>query len=666
MKKLKIILLLCVFVFTAVLTGCSSPVYDYEALKKDVRTTLQDLLDKGGTSVSYAVMQNGKLLVADAAGYLDGTEKTPATVETLYNIGSISKVYCAAAIMTLVDEGKVKLDDTVVSYLPDFKMPDERYKYITIRMLLNHSSGIQGTAYPLGGSYSEYDTDIYEKAYEVFEKSYLKADPGKFSVYCNDGFMLAEMLIARISGKTYSEYIRDKIFTPLKADSSGFSDRDYAPGSYAVKGTLPHEYLNIMASGGISSNIIDVCKFGQMFLGKNQSILSQKSIKEISSPQGKTFISEDNYSPEYGLGWDSVDNKFDSYDFGKGVLAKSGGTSQFSSQLYVIPQYNMVCAISATSDFSDDAAAVLSDIAADILSMQGHDVAKKEKAATASERKPLPEGFKKDYEGIYSAYNGVLRVTVNDDDSISTALFNGTDYTKQNEKLYYDGSAFTDEKGNKLYTFVEADGKRYLMSVNEKNGYVYPMGQKLEALPMRSAAWSGRTGKLYMHAFVSPDVTLVLPGLTLYEIPSLPGVLISGLGDSLSAMGIEDDDATKMILQIPGSFGRDLYTLRAKTVNGEEWLYTESYDLRPASALAVLEQGLVEINREGENGLYKIPAGELTFSVPEAARVIAYNSSGTSVYDSISDGAAAFDKVPDEGYIRFMGKPGAQFSVTID
>jgi len=93
MKKLKIILLLCAYIFTltAALTGCSSPVYDYEALKKDVRTTLQDLLDKGGTSVSYAVMQNGKLLVADAAGYLDGTEKTPATVETLYNIGSISK-----------------------------------------------------------------------------------------------------------------------------------------------------------------------------------------------------------------------------------------------------------------------------------------------------------------------------------------------------------------------------------------------------------------------------------------------------------------------------------------------------------------------------------------------------------------------------------------------
>jgi CubicO group peptidase (beta-lactamase class C family) len=106
MKKSIIIFLLCAFAFTAVF-GCSSSAYDYEALKKELRATLQSYLDKGGTSVSYAVMQNGKLLVADAVGYLDGTNKTPVSMGTLYNIGSVSKVYCTVAIMTLVDEGKV-------------------------------------------------------------------------------------------------------------------------------------------------------------------------------------------------------------------------------------------------------------------------------------------------------------------------------------------------------------------------------------------------------------------------------------------------------------------------------------------------------------------------------------------------------------------------------
>lgn len=320
-------------------TACASvSQHNYDALKKEVRATLQCELDKGGTSVSYAVMQNGKLLVSDAVGYLDGTKKAPATTDTLYNIGSVSKVYCAAAAMKLVDDGKIKLDDPVVSYLPEFKMEDERNKDITVRMLLNHASGIPGTSYAIGLSYGQYDTRMYEKVYNSMEKSSLKAEPDEFSVYCNDGFMLAEMLVAKVSGMTYSEFMEKNILAPIGAASSGFADRDFAPGSYAVQGTLPHEFPNVMGSGGISTNIADLCKFGQLFLNRGQGVISDESIREMTLCQGKTFIPEDNLAAVYGLGWDSVSEAFDKYDFGKGVLAKNGGTSQFISQLYVIPQ----------------------------------------------------------------------------------------------------------------------------------------------------------------------------------------------------------------------------------------------------------------------------------------------------------------------------------------
>jgi CubicO group peptidase (beta-lactamase class C family) len=73
-------------------------------------------------------MKDGEILLSDAVGYVDGTKQKPVTTNTLYNIGSVSKVVCAAAIMKLVDEGKVKLDDPVISYLPEFKMEDDRYK----------------------------------------------------------------------------------------------------------------------------------------------------------------------------------------------------------------------------------------------------------------------------------------------------------------------------------------------------------------------------------------------------------------------------------------------------------------------------------------------------------------------------------------------------------
>lgn len=664
MKKSMSLIALILFFSASIFTGCSSAQSSqYDDLKKEVHATLQGLLDKGGTSVSYAVMQDGRLVMADAVGYLDGTKKTPATTETLYNIGSISKVYCAAAVMKLVDEGKVELDTPVAAYLPEFKMQDERYQDITVRMLLDHSSGIPGTAYSLVGSYSGYDTDIYKKAYETFAISSLKADPGKFSVYCNDGFMLAEMLVSQVSGKPYSEFVHENILAPVHADSSGFANRSFSQGSFAVEGTLPHEFLSTMGPGGMSTNITDVCKFGQIFLNDGKPILSQNSIDEMDLSQGKTFISGDNYSTQYGLGWDSVGNVFGSYDFGENVLAKSGGSTQFTSQLYVIPQYDMVCAISASLDFSGDAPSVLADIAADILQVQGKDVSKQEPSAAAAAHQSLPADFISDYEGIYGAYNGILRVTANDDDTIYTELYNGTAYTTLDAKLYYDGAAFVNENGAKVYSFEEADGKEYLMAINEKSDIQYAMGQKLEALPERSAAWESRLGKLYLCNYVPADIASLLPGIKLYQDNSLPGVLFSGLADSLSPMGIQSDNATKMILEIPGNFGRNLYTLRTKQVNGEEWLYTESYDLRPADSLPVLDAASLSVNANGDNLLFKIPDQSFTFTIPEGGRVIAYDANGLNVYDSISNGAASFDKLPEEGYIRFAGKSGSEFTI---
>jgi CubicO group peptidase (beta-lactamase class C family) len=618
----------------------------------------------GGTSVSYAVMKDGEIVLSDAVGYLDGTKQIPVTTDTLYNIGSISKVFCAAAIMKLVDEGKVKLDDPVISYLPEFKMEDNRYKNITVRMLLDHSSGIPGTDYSIGLSNNKYDTMMYKKVYDSFEKSSLKADPGKFSVYCNDGFMLAEMLVAKVSGKTYPEFVQRNIFTPIGAASSGFADRDFAPGSYAVEGTQPHELPNVMGSGGISTNMSDLCKFGQIFLNKWQGVLTENSIKEMSASQGKTFIPEDNVSTGYGLGWDSVSAKFEKYDFGKGVLAKNGGTSQFISQLYVIPQYNMVCAISVTSDFSGDPVSLLSDIAADVLRVQGINVSKEVKMA-ASEHKPLPQNFKTQYAGFYGTFNTVLRVTVNKDDSITTEFFNGTGYTINDAKLFFDGSAFMNERGEKVYKFITADGKKYIMKINEVPGYKYPFGQKLEPVSIASKAWKARLGKLFLPAYVAPDTMILMDGLTLYENASLKGILIAKQGDSFQPMGIQSDTATKMILQIPGELGRDLYTLRTKTVNGEEWLYNEYYDLRPVNKLTVLKQGLLTINYNWDNTLFIIPQGKLTFTVPEGGRVIAYDGSGSIVYDSIKDGATAFDRLPKEGYVQFLGNPGVSFTVTV-
>ena len=99
------------------------------------------------SSASVAIMDNGKMVYSEGFGMADWEQSISVTRDTLYNIGSVSKTFCATAMMLLVDDQKVDLDHKVTEYIPEFIMADPRYKDITVRMLLNHTSGLPGTSY---------------------------------------------------------------------------------------------------------------------------------------------------------------------------------------------------------------------------------------------------------------------------------------------------------------------------------------------------------------------------------------------------------------------------------------------------------------------------------------------------------------------------------------
>ena len=100
--------------------------------------------------------------------------------------------------------GLVELDTPVVQYVPDFKMLDEDYKKITVRHLLNHASGLPGTQWKGFSVTALTERDYYQEVLDYLAISHLKAKPGEYSVYCNDGFTLAEIVVARVSGQRYS------------------------------------------------------------------------------------------------------------------------------------------------------------------------------------------------------------------------------------------------------------------------------------------------------------------------------------------------------------------------------------------------------------------------------------------------------------------------------
>lgn len=214
--------------------------------------------------------------------------------------------------MLLVDEGKIDLDKPVIVYLPEFTMADERYREITVRMLLNHSSGLPGGSYSNSFGF-QYHNAFLPETLQTLAKSHLKHKPGEMAVYCNDGFSLAEMIVEKVSGKKFGQFLQERIFSPLALTRTGLGVGQLPPRPnmniaryYDADGRIdPLEVVSFLASGGLSATAEDLCRFADSFSGKGRQILSQRSLSEMHKNQPTAFWGKlPRPTISLGLGWD--------------------------------------------------------------------------------------------------------------------------------------------------------------------------------------------------------------------------------------------------------------------------------------------------------------------------------------------------------------------------
>ena len=242
------------------------------------------------TSISWAVWQDGKIIES-------GSQKSPQAPHadlpagSAYCIGSVSKMYTTAAVMQLADAGKLELDKPVTTYLPEFKMADPRYKDITVRMLLNHSSGLMGSSM---GSALLFDDDCDEGTSQLLERlatQRLKADPGAYSVYCNDGFTLAQLVVEAVSGQGLMEYLRANILQPLSLTHTYAPGEEFDHAEIYQTGDprpLPTDCLGVLGAGGIYATAEDLAAFGGALTG--DGVISGEALDAMASPEYKKGV----------------------------------------------------------------------------------------------------------------------------------------------------------------------------------------------------------------------------------------------------------------------------------------------------------------------------------------------------------------------------------------
>jgi CubicO group peptidase (beta-lactamase class C family) len=666
-----------------VLTGCGGGSGSSQPTAVDEgRQAIQETMaSTHATAVSVALVDQGAVVWAEAFGQADRATGAAATPDTLFCIASVSKMLATASVMLLVDQGKVALDEPVVTYLPNFNMPlDPRYRDITVRMLLCHASGLPGVD-PRGSTTLQPFSGYAAQDLEGMALQRLKHDPGLLCAYNNDGFTMVENLVQAVTGQAYPAFVLQNLLTPMGMTSSRYQVDPLPDGSYAksYQGTtlVPLYSDNVYASGGLFTTPTDLGRLAAMFMAGGQvngrRILSQAAVAATGEDQRLGGFDPVSCSAfEYGLGWDTV---------AQGALAavgvrgwQKGGDLEhyFGASLVVAPDEGLaVVVLGASNSFNSGAAGKIAErILLRALVERGRIPAMPAQVTGSVLPTWTPtQADQAAYPGIYASNDSLYRASFDTEGTLTVEKY-GSTWTPAYPglKLRSDGWYAADGDPLTGVRLLTRGGRRYL-ALRAKYGYGnYQLqslvGQALDAQGALSAAWQARAADTWLP--VNGDATDFLlstddPSEHLATVPGLPGYL---KGEVLfRAFAVPTDDRLDgMFLTLPDGV-RDEVDVATESWNGETWLRLGSRLYRPLSTLPTLAAGASSL---------AIGAGGFTEwrKVPSSGRLTLAGATCWSLHDGnlkqlatgTGDGAPA---LAGAAYLAVMGASGATLALNL-
>lgn len=247
----------------------------------------QEIKKRQIPGLSVAVLRDGKVLKASGYGFANLELRVAATGSTVYEIGSISKQFASEALMLLVEDGKVNLDDSINKYLPP--NAPETWRKITVRDLLNHTSGLKDWTEIKEFSYRrEYSAEEFIALVKDFP---LNFQPKENWTYSNTNLPLVGIIVERASGKSYEDFVTERIIKPLGFPTIRFKHQaDVVPNratGYEWRNSKwengePFRPKVIAASGGILASAVDLARWWEAVL--QGRVVKQTSLEQMLAP----------------------------------------------------------------------------------------------------------------------------------------------------------------------------------------------------------------------------------------------------------------------------------------------------------------------------------------------------------------------------------------------
>lgn len=258
---------------------------------------LHSLRESSGVpGLSVAVAVHGRIVYADGAGNADLENAVPATPQTVWNIGSVSKVITAVAVMQLVERGKVSLDDPIQKYVPEFPVKPEGT--ITIRHLLTHTSGIRH--YKRGDFPGTPDNEntrpsTWLDGLKIFADEPLQFPAGTRYLYSSYAVNLLQGVVERASGQPFEQYLAQNVWRPAGMAATAFDiparivprrARSYRIVSGGPVNYFYNDLTYKFASGGMMSTVEDLVRFGAAL--NHGQLVKPETVTKMLTPQLKT------------------------------------------------------------------------------------------------------------------------------------------------------------------------------------------------------------------------------------------------------------------------------------------------------------------------------------------------------------------------------------------
>ena len=304
--------------------------------------------------LAIGIVKDNKIVYAEGFGVKNLKTKEPVTVTSLFHMASVSKPFSATSIMQLVERGKMDLDAPVVRYLSYFKIDDERYKDITVRQMLGHVSGMPDVR-DYQWDKPEYDDRALERYVRSLGNRRLIAEPGEKFSYSNMAFEVLGDLIAKVSGISFEDYVKENILNPLEMKESTFLRKKVNPElatsphrrklEAIVSDVYPYHRAHAPSST-LHSNVLEMCNWAIANMNKGlfegKRILEPKSYDMLWEP---AKLNNGN-SASVGLSW------FIRNFRGNLMISHSGGDVGYRTNFVMLPKKSIGVVVLSNCDFA--------------------------------------------------------------------------------------------------------------------------------------------------------------------------------------------------------------------------------------------------------------------------------------------------------------------------